>query len=318
MLRCAQQNFTIFVSSPFQRAMTKLSTQMWCKSVSVSSRRMAVHASLRRRHTFNAVPSNICSCEAVVQRSSRIHRLLSVAMEQRTRGVVANTASEEKIVKVLRGCLPGGPDSKVLAVTDMDQLVESHVDLMSDLLKATPRPTKKLLRKGAIAAWRYDVHEADFFASRMVAAFTYCRAKDNGATSCKKLQKGVATIVMLLRAASRTRKSSAEAVQRSPRKQTAETRSPRKKTPEVRNQPKKQAEPRSATATTDISTCLPRSQSGLKRACSDGPSPKAGRRRLRRKTSTTSEGSPAVKLPVTASSVLLKSFADGIQTLKSE
>lgn len=113
-------------------------------------------------------------------------------------GRVANTATPETIVRLLRGAMPGGVDPKVLSITDMDKLVESLEDVLVDILKATQRPTKQLLQKAAGLAWRLDTHQSEFFATRILAAFKYCRAKRNGATTFKKVNQVVALIAKMM------------------------------------------------------------------------------------------------------------------------
>ncbi len=214
-----------------------------------------------------------------------IHRQpFQLAMASR----VANTATPEKVAKVLRGARPAGPNPKELATTDMDKLVESHLELMADLLKATPRPTSTLLKKSALLAWRCDAHEADLFASRMVAAFKYCRGKRNGATTFKKVHKAVGTIAMMMKPTS-TRSATV-----SPKKK-AHCQSPTKA--DRHGKSPKQA--RRDLKRTRSDTVSPKAVRSLTRTRSDTVSPKAGRTL---KKPRSDEAVSKVELPVMASS----------------
>lgn len=112
---------------------------------------------------------------------------------------VCNTASPEKLAKVLRGSKPGGLSTSLLATSDMEKLVAGIADMLVDLLEATPRPTATTLRRAAATAWQSDPHEAEWFASRVLAALKYCRVKRNGATSFKKVSEAVSRVAKVMR-----------------------------------------------------------------------------------------------------------------------
>ena len=86
-----------------------------------------------------------------------------------------------------------------LAEHDIEKVIAAHEEVIGDLLKLTLRPTKSVLQKAARNAWNCKATEAEMFASRMVVAVTFCRAKEAQSTSGKKLQSSVAKLVQLLR-----------------------------------------------------------------------------------------------------------------------
>ena len=111
-----------------------------------------------------------------------------------------NEASAKEVAKTLRGCMPSGLSRSKLTEVDIEQFIDHHKEVLVDLLKVTMRPTKKVLQKAAAMAWDVcSAAEAEMFASRLVAAFSYCRAKDAQSTSCKKLSPSVAAVVKMRR-----------------------------------------------------------------------------------------------------------------------
>jgi hypothetical protein len=149
---------------------------------------------------------------------------------------VANTATPEKLTKIIRGACPAGVSHAALATTDMDNLVEKHVDLLLDIVRATPRPTSAVMSKAASAAWRCDAHEAVFFSTRILAAIRYCRVKKFQASSYKKTNSSVALVARALQshgltAGEKLMKSNARAL----KVRISETKSPKKSPKKMRH-----------------------------------------------------------------------------------
>ena len=101
-----------------------------------------------------------------------------------------NTASASDIGRLLRaeGCLS---ESKYLH-SDIEKVVENYADFMVAVLKFTQRPIESLLVRAAEEAFdKLEPGEAKTFASRMTAAFSYCRDKSRKMTTGKKLNAAV-------------------------------------------------------------------------------------------------------------------------------
>jgi hypothetical protein len=149
---------------------------------------------------------------------------------------VANTATPEKLTKVIRGVCPAGVSHAALATTDMDHLVEKHVELLLDIVRSTPRPTSTVLSKAAVAAWRCDANEANFFSTRIIAAIRYCRVKKFQASSYKKINSSVALVAKALQShglsvGEKLMKSNARTLQ----VRISETKSPKKSPKKMRH-----------------------------------------------------------------------------------
>ena len=111
---------------------------------------------------------------------------------------IKNEASPKDISKCLRANLKG-IDSQALANADLDALVKVFKDCILDIIKATCRPTVKLLELAAVEAFEgVDANLGHFFGQRMTAAVTYCRNKLKGSTSGAKLQPAVREVCALL------------------------------------------------------------------------------------------------------------------------
>ena len=111
---------------------------------------------------------------------------------------IKNEASPKDISKCLRANLKG-IDSQALANADLDALVKVFKDCILDIIKATGRPTVKLLELAAVEAFEgVDANLGHFFGQRMTAAVTYCRNKLKGSTSGAKLQPAVREVCALL------------------------------------------------------------------------------------------------------------------------
>lgn len=101
-----------------------------------------------------------------------------------------NTASANDIGRLLKaeGCLS---ESKYLH-SDIEKVVENFADFMVAVLKFTPRPIESLFVRAAEDAFdKLEPGEAKAFASRMTAAFSYCRDKSRKMTTGKKLNAAV-------------------------------------------------------------------------------------------------------------------------------
>ena len=109
-----------------------------------------------------------------------------------------NAIDKDELVKLLRGNLPH-PDDKKYGCSEMDSVVENHQELILEMAQRCPNITAKLLRDGAIDAYKMKPWECKMFADRMHDALAYCRAKSKSMTSGKKLQPAVYHIAKALR-----------------------------------------------------------------------------------------------------------------------
>ena len=112
---------------------------------------------------------------------------------------VRNHATPAELMKVLRGVSPHAPDLKGFCVPSPEKVVAHAADILEDVLRATARPTQKVLEEAAVGAWDMEPGEAELFAQRVASAASFCRTKSRQASSGKKLSPAVMRIVQVLR-----------------------------------------------------------------------------------------------------------------------
>ena len=109
-----------------------------------------------------------------------------------------NTASPKEVAKLFRGAnVTQLPPEENYMVADLSKVAEKYEDLLSDIIRCTPRPTVTLA--GCLLVFR-GVTKADCkaFCQQLICAIKMCREKKS-ATTGKKLAPSVYRILQVLR-----------------------------------------------------------------------------------------------------------------------
>lgn len=116
----------------------------------------------------------------------------------RTNSRVRNEASVEDVKKLLRANVSKLTEADYMT-TEVEDVVRNYSGFILDLLKATPRVNKNLLKAacGNVFSTSKDVSEC--FAGAIVRAITFCKDKVRSSTSGKKLHPAVFSIVKFLK-----------------------------------------------------------------------------------------------------------------------
>ena len=111
-----------------------------------------------------------------------------------------NTASPKEVAKLFRGAnVTQLPPEENYMVADLSKVAEKYEDLLSDIIRCTPRPNVTLLQDACCLVFR-GVTKADCkaFCQQLICAIKMCREKKS-ATTGKKLAPSVYRILRVLR-----------------------------------------------------------------------------------------------------------------------
>ena len=103
-----------------------------------------------------------------------------------------------ELVKILRANVPSLDEGKYNS-SDLDIVVEHHVDLVLDILSRTPRVSAKMLQLAAKRTFKASPGEVQLFGNQISSATSYCRKKQDQSTSGKKLAPAVWRVVRFMR-----------------------------------------------------------------------------------------------------------------------